>query len=77
MSACPRSSFPLPGARGDEQAFNAQVLGTSGAAVVIVQAEATPERLQREIWRCSTTPSDASGWRRRLAPSARPDAAAR
>ena len=45
----PAILVPLPGARGDEQALNARVLGDAGAAVVIAQQDATPARLETEI----------------------------
>jgi UDP-N-acetylglucosamine--N-acetylmuramyl-(pentapeptide) pyrophosphoryl-undecaprenol N-acetylglucosamine transferase len=45
----PSILIPLPGAGGDEQFRNAQVLAGAGAAVVIPQADATNERLRTEI----------------------------
>ncbi len=45
----PSILIPLPGAGGDEQAVNARVLADVGAAVVLPQAEATPERLWSEL----------------------------
>jgi UDP-N-acetylglucosamine--N-acetylmuramyl-(pentapeptide) pyrophosphoryl-undecaprenol N-acetylglucosamine transferase len=45
----PSILIPLPGTGGDEQTKNAQVLADAGAAIVIPQAEATPERLHAEI----------------------------
>jgi UDP-N-acetylglucosamine--N-acetylmuramyl-(pentapeptide) pyrophosphoryl-undecaprenol N-acetylglucosamine transferase len=45
----PALLIPLPGAGGDEQTANASVLSDIGAAVVIAQHEATPERLLRDI----------------------------
>jgi UDP-N-acetylglucosamine--N-acetylmuramyl-(pentapeptide) pyrophosphoryl-undecaprenol N-acetylglucosamine transferase len=41
----PAILIPLPGAGSDEQSFNAQILGEVGAAVVLPQSEATPNRL--------------------------------
>ena len=73
----PAILVPLPGARGDEQALNAQVLGDVGAAVVIAQRDATPERLQVEILALL----DDAERRARMANAARsvarPEAAAR
>jgi UDP-N-acetylglucosamine--N-acetylmuramyl-(pentapeptide) pyrophosphoryl-undecaprenol N-acetylglucosamine transferase len=73
----PAILVPLPGARGDEQTRNAQVLADAGAAVVIAQPEATPERLEREILALL----DDSERREQMANAARtvarPDAAAR
>ena len=45
----PSILVPLPGAGGDEQFRNAQVLAGAGAAVVVPQTEATTERLRDEI----------------------------
>jgi UDP-N-acetylglucosamine--N-acetylmuramyl-(pentapeptide) pyrophosphoryl-undecaprenol N-acetylglucosamine transferase len=73
----PAILVPLPGARGDEQTRNARVLADAGAAVVIAQPEATPERLEREILALL----DDSERREHMANAARtvarPDAAAR
>ena len=43
--------IPLPGTGGDEQVKNAKALAAKSAAVVLIQNEATPARLQREIIR--------------------------
>lgn len=45
----PAVLIPLPLSGGGEQAVNAAMLGEAGAAVVLDQAEATPERLAGEI----------------------------
>jgi UDP-N-acetylglucosamine--N-acetylmuramyl-(pentapeptide) pyrophosphoryl-undecaprenol N-acetylglucosamine transferase len=45
----PAILIPLPGARGDEQTANAQVLADAGAAVLLPEVELTPERLVREV----------------------------
>jgi len=45
----PSVLVPLAGTWGDEQRKNARILGDIGAAVVIEQTEATPERLLIEI----------------------------
>ncbi len=47
----PSILIPLPGAGGDEQFRNAQVLAGVGAAVVIPQSEATNDRLLSETLR--------------------------
>lgn len=44
----PAILIPLPGAGGDEQARNAQVLVNAGGAVMLLQEHATPERLVDE-----------------------------
>ena len=45
----PAILVPLPGAGGDEQTQNAQVLADIGAAVVVPQHVATPDRLLTQI----------------------------
>jgi UDP-N-acetylglucosamine--N-acetylmuramyl-(pentapeptide) pyrophosphoryl-undecaprenol N-acetylglucosamine transferase len=45
----PAVLMPLPGTWGDEQRKNARILATVGAAVVVEQSDATPERLRQEI----------------------------
>ncbi|HET8524308.1 MAG TPA: UDP-N-acetylglucosamine--N-acetylmuramyl-(pentapeptide) pyrophosphoryl-undecaprenol N-acetylglucosamine transferase, partial [Thermomicrobiales bacterium] len=45
----PSILVPLPGTGGDEQVRNANILKKAGAAVVLDQSVATPERLRQEI----------------------------
>lgn len=45
----PSILIPLPGTWGDEQRKNARMLADAGAAVVLEQDEATPEKLQATI----------------------------
>ena len=45
----PSILIPLPGTGGDEQVANANVLAERGAAVVLPQSEASPERLLQEV----------------------------
>ena len=45
----PAILIPLPGTGSDEQAVNARVLGQVGAAVVLSQVEASPDRLLAEL----------------------------
>jgi UDP-N-acetylglucosamine--N-acetylmuramyl-(pentapeptide) pyrophosphoryl-undecaprenol N-acetylglucosamine transferase len=45
----PSILVPLPGTGGDEATKNARVLERAGAAVVVEQKDATPERLAVEI----------------------------
>lgn len=45
----PSILIPLPGTGGDEQTRNARILADAGAAILIPQTEATPERLRQEI----------------------------
>jgi UDP-N-acetylglucosamine--N-acetylmuramyl-(pentapeptide) pyrophosphoryl-undecaprenol N-acetylglucosamine transferase len=73
----PAILVPLPGARGDEQAVNARVLGDIGAAVVIAQQNATPERLQMEILALLEDPDRRARMANAARTIARPDAAAR
>jgi UDP-N-acetylglucosamine--N-acetylmuramyl-(pentapeptide) pyrophosphoryl-undecaprenol N-acetylglucosamine transferase len=73
----PAILIPLPGARGDEQALNAHVLGDAGAAIVIEQPDATPERLQTEMLSLLEDPERRSRMANAARTVARPDAAAR
>ena len=73
----PAILVPLPGARGDEQAVNARVLGDIGAAVVIAQQNATPERLQMEILALLKDPDRRALMATAARTIARPEAAAR
>jgi UDP-N-acetylglucosamine--N-acetylmuramyl-(pentapeptide) pyrophosphoryl-undecaprenol N-acetylglucosamine transferase len=73
----PAILIPLPGARGDEQARNAQVLGNAGAAVVIAQSDATPGRLYAEILALLDDPERRARMANAARAVARPDAAAR
>ena len=73
----PAILIPLPGAGGDEQALNAKVLGDAGAAVVISQLDATPERLQQEILSLLADPDRRALMASAARAVARPDAAAR
>ncbi|HWD24546.1 MAG TPA: glycosyltransferase, partial [Acidimicrobiales bacterium] len=45
----PAILVPLPGAPGDHQTKNAEALASLGGAVVVPDADATPERLAHEI----------------------------
>jgi UDP-N-acetylglucosamine--N-acetylmuramyl-(pentapeptide) pyrophosphoryl-undecaprenol N-acetylglucosamine transferase len=73
----PAILIPLPVARGDEQALNAQVLGDVGAAVVMAQQDATPERLQAEILALLDDPKRRERMGNAARTLARPDAAGR
>ncbi|MGH2559296.1 MAG: UDP-N-acetylglucosamine--N-acetylmuramyl-(pentapeptide) pyrophosphoryl-undecaprenol N-acetylglucosamine transferase, partial [Thermomicrobiales bacterium] len=44
----PSILIPLPGTGGDEQVRNAAILSNAGASAVILQDQATPERLRQE-----------------------------
>jgi UDP-N-acetylglucosamine--N-acetylmuramyl-(pentapeptide) pyrophosphoryl-undecaprenol N-acetylglucosamine transferase len=49
--------IPLPHAIDDHQTANAKVLSDTGAAVLMPQAEATPERLAERLIEWIKTPS--------------------
>lgn len=73
----PSILIPLPGTWGDEQRKNARVLGDVKGAIVIEQADATPDRLKSEMLALagSRERRDAMGAAARS--TAVPDAAAR
>ncbi|MFM9108665.1 MAG: undecaprenyldiphospho-muramoylpentapeptide beta-N-acetylglucosaminyltransferase, partial [Chloroflexota bacterium] len=45
----PAILIPLPGAGGDEQTVNARLLAEAGAAILLPQDQATPERLGKAL----------------------------
>lgn len=73
----PALYVPLPGASGGEQEANARLVEDAGGAVVLLQAELTPERLLGEVRRLLGAP----GWLKEMGERARalavPDAADR
>jgi UDP-N-acetylglucosamine--N-acetylmuramyl-(pentapeptide) pyrophosphoryl-undecaprenol N-acetylglucosamine transferase len=71
----PSILIPLPGTGGDEQVVNARVLGDIGAAVVVSQYEATPDRLRREIASLLHDADRRQQMRNRAKSAGRPDAA--
>lgn len=73
----PAIFIPLPHAGGDEQTVNARVLESAGAAVVIPQHDATPERLRQEILALLTDPSRLVQMASSARGVARPEAASR
>jgi UDP-N-acetylglucosamine--N-acetylmuramyl-(pentapeptide) pyrophosphoryl-undecaprenol N-acetylglucosamine transferase len=73
----PAILIPLPGARSDEQALNARVLGDAEAAVVIAQQDATPTKLETEILALLDDPDRRARMANAARSVARPDAAAR
>jgi UDP-N-acetylglucosamine--N-acetylmuramyl-(pentapeptide) pyrophosphoryl-undecaprenol N-acetylglucosamine transferase len=56
----PSVLIPLPGTWGDEQRKNAALLANAGAAVVLEQSAATPERLRETILRLIRDPEGLS-----------------
>lgn len=73
----PAILIPLPGTGGDEQTHNARLLAECGAAVVLPQAEATPDRLRAEIGRLLTDPTVLTAMATGARTIGRPDAADR
>jgi UDP-N-acetylglucosamine--N-acetylmuramyl-(pentapeptide) pyrophosphoryl-undecaprenol N-acetylglucosamine transferase len=68
---------PLPGSGGGEQDENALTLADAGAAVVLAQPEATPERLRSDIERLLADPDRLKSMGERAAGLARHDASSR
>ncbi|HET9660065.1 MAG TPA: undecaprenyldiphospho-muramoylpentapeptide beta-N-acetylglucosaminyltransferase [Thermomicrobiales bacterium] len=69
--------IPLPGAGGHEQHRNAEALSSLDGAVVIDQAEASPERLRAMILDLLSNPARRATIGANAAKAGRPDAAAR
>ena len=68
---------PLPGAPGDHQTANARALVDAGAAVLVPDAELTPERLATEIDSLLADPARLVAMGEAARRLARPDAAER
>jgi UDP-N-acetylglucosamine--N-acetylmuramyl-(pentapeptide) pyrophosphoryl-undecaprenol N-acetylglucosamine transferase len=73
----PSILVPLPGTGGDEQSVNARLLADAGAAVLLPQSEATPQRLLAEVMSLLADPERRDDMAKAAASIARPDAAAR
>src|SRR5262249_550261 len=73
----PAILIPLPGARGDEQTANARVLADAGAAVLLAEADLTPDRLVREVAALVGDPDRRGRMAARARALATPDAAER
>lgn len=71
----PSILIPLPGTWGDEQRKNAAVLSDLGAAIVLEQNDATPERLEREIRTLIDHPDRLASMRDAASTVVRPNAA--
>jgi UDP-N-acetylglucosamine--N-acetylmuramyl-(pentapeptide) pyrophosphoryl-undecaprenol N-acetylglucosamine transferase len=71
----PAVLVPYPHASGDHQTTNARWMERAGAAVVIADAELTPERLRTEVDALLGDPARLAATRRASAALARPDAA--
>lgn len=72
----PAILIPLPGTGGDEQSVNAHVLADVGGAVLLPQAEATPQRLLAELSSLLADRERRDRMALAAASVARPDAAA-
>lgn len=73
----PSVLVPLPGAGGDEQTLNGRILADAGAALLIPQDEATPDRLRRALLELLADPGRLAAMGERARRVGRPDAAAR
>jgi UDP-N-acetylglucosamine--N-acetylmuramyl-(pentapeptide) pyrophosphoryl-undecaprenol N-acetylglucosamine transferase len=73
----PALYVPLPGTRGDEQTANARLIERAGGAVVLPQAELTPERLTDEVKTLLADPRRLKEMGERARRLAIPDAAER
>jgi len=73
----PAILVPLPGAGGDEQTRNAQILADIGAAELLPQEQAAPDRLRDLIDSLLAVPARRDQMARNARSVARPDAAAR
>jgi len=69
--------IPLPGAGGDEQTRNARLLANAGAAVLLPQEEATPDRLRAVLLDLLSDASRCAALAARARAAGRQDAAAR
>jgi UDP-N-acetylglucosamine--N-acetylmuramyl-(pentapeptide) pyrophosphoryl-undecaprenol N-acetylglucosamine transferase len=73
----PAILVPLPGARGDEQTANARVLADAGAALLLPEADLTPDRLVREVTQLLAQPERLRTMAGHARALATPDAAER
>lgn len=72
----PAVLVPYPYAADDHQRKNAESLAAAGAAICVVQAEATAERLERELTRLIGEPARRRGMAEAAGTRGRPEAAA-
>jgi UDP-N-acetylglucosamine--N-acetylmuramyl-(pentapeptide) pyrophosphoryl-undecaprenol N-acetylglucosamine transferase len=71
----PSLLVPYPYAAGDHQRHNAEALVRAGAAASVLDAQATPERLAREIARLIADPAALAGMASAARAEGRPEAA--
>jgi len=71
----PAILVPLPGAPGDHQTANAKAFASNGAAVVLADAECTPDRLAEVVEPLIGDPERLQAMGRAARDQARPDAA--
>ncbi len=71
----PAILVPLPSAAADHQTHNARAAAEAGAAVLLPQAELTPERLEREVAALLGNRPALATMRERALERGRPDAA--
>ena len=71
----PAVLIPFPQAADDHQRKNAQVMAEAGAAVMILEAELTPERLSRELTQLLASPDKLAAMSDSARTLAHPDAA--
>ena len=77
VAGLPSVLVPLPGAPHDHQTANARSLERAGAAVLVPDAELTPERLAEVVDELLGDPARLAAMGRAAAERARPDAAER
>jgi UDP-N-acetylglucosamine--N-acetylmuramyl-(pentapeptide) pyrophosphoryl-undecaprenol N-acetylglucosamine transferase len=71
----PAVLVPYPHASADHQSTNARWMADAGAAVVVRDAELTPERLREEVGAIALDPERLAAMSAASAALARPDAA--
>ena len=71
----PAVLVPYPHASADHQSTNARWMADAGAAVVVRDAELTPERLREEVAAIALDPGRLAAMSAASAALARPDAA--
>lgn len=73
----PALYVPLPGARGDEQTANAQLVARAGGCAILSQVSLTPDRLADDITALLADPAGLKQMGERARTLAAPDAATR